>query len=462
MVHQVAPGGGLVCGQADGGDTSPRALARKASDLAASAASRASGIFNCAADTVHVEKDGDGDDFFEDAIVGTCPDPPVTLDGNNDEGDDFFENGRVSPTGNDYTNNDEWEGEKSEVPEAVGGTTSANKLTAVVDAVDGGSAKTPANDEEAVHRTTASPLDELQVKNLPNPRAAVITVDSGNDDADNVEKVEGDAPSPNKKRRLVIVLGLIVLLVAIAVAVGVALQQTSGNDASSLEQNEVQSDTLGTPTARPSPTDAPINGPEIVSTLTIELQTDEYGEETSWSLYSIDVATGMPIALVASVGEDTYEPFEQDSKEVKLAPGKYRFILKDKYGDGFCCNNGREGWYTVSLDGRELIRGAYYMRQVRYDIIVGYDWSATMSERDGEWLEAHNSRRKTWHERYGETYIPLMWSQELANDAQSWANDLLNDCEIPGISHESDVEEGENLAKNKATAPGGMGKLYPP
>jgi hypothetical protein len=55
-----------------------------------------------------------------------------------------------------------------------------------------------------------------------------------------------------------------------------------------------------------------------------------------------------------------------------------------------------------------------------------------------------------------------MWSKELAQGAQSWADELLNDCEIDGIAHESDVEEGENLAKNRASANSLFGQLYPP
>ena len=47
-------------------------------------------------------------------------------------------------------------------------------------------------------------------------------------------------------------------------------------------------------------------------------------------------------------------------------------------------------------------------------------------------------------------------------DALSWATELLDDCKIEGITHESGVEEGKNLAKNKALKEGGMGQLYPP
>ncbi|KAL7541402.1 hypothetical protein ACHAXR_010886 [Thalassiosira sp. AJA248-18] len=195
------------------------------------------------------------------------------------------------------------------------------------------------------------------------------------------------------------------------------------------------------------------------SRLNIQLRTDKYGDETSWTLYSVNQETGAQ-TLIAAVEENTYEPSQEDSIELFLAPGKYRFTLKDAYGDGFCCSNGRDGWYVISLDDRELIRGGYYANEVSYDILVGHD--PEMSDRDIEWLEAHNTRRKTWHERYGETYVPLLWSTELAADAFSWAEELLNDCDIPGIAHESNVVEGENLAKNKASsAEVGMGRLYP-
>lgn len=184
------------------------------------------------------------------------------------------------------------------------------------------------------------------------------------------------------------------------------------------------------------------------------------GHETSWTLHSVNVATNTKTTLVASVEENTYQAFKKDSIDLYLPPGKYRFTLKDAFGDGFCCSNGSEGWYVISLDGREIIRGDYYRHEISYDILVGHN--PDMSDRDREWLNAHNSRRKAWHERYGETFVPLLWSTELAADALSWANELLNDCDIPGISHESNVPEGENLAKNKASAAGGMGMLYPP
>jgi len=198
------------------------------------------------------------------------------------------------------------------------------------------------------------------------------------------------------------------------------------------------------------------------SRLTIELQTDKHGDETSWTLYSVDPDTNAQITVVATKEENTYQPFEQDSIELSLNPGKYRFTLKDAYGDGFCCSNGSDGSYAISIDGRELIRGGFYRFEVSHDILVRTEAELTMSDRDKEWLEAHNSRRKIWHERHDKTYVPLHWSKSLAADAFSWAEELLGDCDIPGISHESNVSEGENLAKAVSSTVGFMGQFYPP
>lgn len=195
------------------------------------------------------------------------------------------------------------------------------------------------------------------------------------------------------------------------------------------------------------------------SLLTIELKTDNYGEETSWTLHAVHAQTDAVTTLIRSVEVNTYQPNQQDSVQVYLAEGKYRFTLRDTFGDGFCCSNGSDGWYVLSLDGRELIRGGYYRDEVSYDIVVGYD--PEMSDRDREWLVAHNVRRKEWHERHGKSYVPLRWSEGLAADASSWANELLSDCDIHGIRHESGVTEGENLAKNTGSNDGYMGRLYP-
>ncbi len=197
------------------------------------------------------------------------------------------------------------------------------------------------------------------------------------------------------------------------------------------------------------------------SCLSIGLQTDKHGEETSWTLHLVNEQTDEVVELIASVDENTYEPNEKDLIEFYLDPGKYRFTLKDAYGDGFCCSNGSAGSYVISLDGHELINGGYYRFEQSYDILVGHDPELTMSERDLEWVEAHNIRRKDWHERYGETYVPLVWSVELAKAALNWAQVLVQKCDTE-VWHETSVSEGENLAQNIGSSGSSYGQIYPP
>jgi len=198
-------------------------------------------------------------------------------------------------------------------------------------------------------------------------------------------------------------------------------------------------------------------------TLNIQLKTDQYGEETSWTLYKVDIDTNMETDMIGSVDENTYVANEQVNLDISLSPGKYRFTLRDQFGDGFCCSNGSDGWYRVYLDNEEIFRGGWYRQEISHDILVGFDWESTMNERDNEWLIAHNIRREDWHQRNNGLpgYVPLKWSTELAKDAQSWADELLDDCDQEGIAHESDVEEGENLAKNFGNG-GQWAGLYPP
>ena len=122
------------------------------------------------------------------------------------------------------------------------------------------------------------------------------------------------------------------------------------------------------------------------STLNIQMKMDQFGYETSWTLHSVDLDTKEDVALIESVDEYTYEKNEQISLNIDLKPGKYRFTLRDAFGDGFCCSNGSDGWYRIYLDGREVVRGAYYRFSVSHDILVGYNPDLTMNARDKDWL----------------------------------------------------------------------------
>ena len=71
------------------------------------------------------------------------------------------------------------------------------------------------------------------------------------------------------------------------------------------------------------------------------------------------------------------------------------------------------------------------------------------SERDSEWLNAHNEKRDIYHSRYNVNYVPLKWSQDLAESALVYANKLVarNECTI-SHKYQGDSYGGENLAAN--------------
>jgi hypothetical protein len=215
-------------------------------------------------------------------------------------------------------------------------------------------------------------------------------------------------------------------------------------------------------------TDSPISSPLppsleptkfTESVVKISLQTDKQGYETSWTLEAIDLRNSNSSTVIASVDENTYSSYEKDSKTLTLPRGAYRFTLRDSFGDGFCCKD-FEGYYKIKVDGVEIIKGGYYRSEISYTFLIGH--FPEMTDREKQWLEAHNVRRMQWHEGNGVSYVPLKWSAELAKHAQAWADKLTEKCEIVGIDHEHDVEEGENLAKNQADGRNGMGRLYPP
>jgi hypothetical protein len=50
--------------------------------------------------------------------------------------------------------------------------------------------------------------------------------------------------------------------------------------------------------------------------------------------------------------------------------------------------------------------------------------SSNLGETPQAWLTAHNTRRQYYHETvYGTSYIPLVWSESLASEAQAWAEE---------------------------------------
>ena len=121
-----------------------------------------------------------------------------------------------------------------------------------------------------------------------------------------------------------------------------------------------------------------------------------------------------------------------------------------------CCESGN-GSYKITVDGS--LKGAspsgssnWATRVHKFTISSGYTSGSVntsnsggnsnlpvsprfdLSDRDTEWLVAHNSRRKKYHEANGKSYIPLKWSNALTQESERWAQKLINDS-CGGLKH---------------------------
>lgn len=201
--------------------------------------------------------------------------------------------------------------------------------------------------------------------------------------------------------------------------------------------------------------------------ITIELQTDRFGEDCTWELLPGDGSPSFN-TTAALVSRGPYGEYSFDMVDVCVpSPGLYTFNIHDSYGDGLCSsgNCGTRGYYKLYLEGKELVHVNHYALNNTHVINAGYDATSNMTERDELYLQAHNWRRKHWHESYNRTYVPLQWSPRLAEESLAWAAQLLDACDSNGIEHEPGVPEGENLAKNKGLLGvnnTGWGQVYHP
>ncbi|KAL7540302.1 hypothetical protein ACHAXR_010017 [Thalassiosira sp. AJA248-18] len=189
----------------------------------------------------------------------------------------------------------------------------------------------------------------------------------------------------------------------------------------------------------------------------IKLLTDKYGDENTLELRNLD--TGR---VIVERGLGTYGSGSTDDIAVCVPYGKYQFTMTDGVGDGICCGRQGNGRYEIYMDNELMIYGSdfNYGKRVSHEIIVGYHTKYDqMSQREVQYLQCHNWRRLKYHNKFGAEYVPLKYDMSLAEDANSWAIELLNDCGVNGIEHEPGVEQGENLAKNMGS--GKWGQQYP-
>ncbi|KAL7524293.1 hypothetical protein ACHAWF_004887 [Thalassiosira exigua] len=98
-----------------------------------------------------------------------------------------------------------------------------------------------------------------------------------------------------------------------------------------------------------------------------------------------------------------------------------------------------------------------------------------MTDRDKQYLDLHNEKRKYWHAHYNKAYVPIKWSRQtsqssyisvtyyagLKDSAMEYAKELLNSCLTGPPEHAKGNPWGENIARNKGS-PTSWGRQMPP
>jgi hypothetical protein len=229
--------------------------------------------------------------------------------------------------------------------------------------------------------------------------------------------------------------------------------KTSDSDFSTFKRFvTVQRSSGTTPTPPPvkSPTKKPSRKPRVnmpspaispaeLIPVDIIVKTDSYGKETGYKFARISTGKVLVNKPQGSLGNTAiYE------NNLLLEEDYYQLTLTDKF-------NGLEngGYFSVSVNGEEVVFGDKWNTankpKLEYTIAVGY--SPTLSARDRQWLKAHNTRRKEYHEKGGTTYRPLVWSTELAEAASDWVDEVSPTCQI---IREQGIVEGENMSTRKS------------
>jgi len=191
----------------------------------------------------------------------------------------------------------------------------------------------------------------------------------------------------------------------------------------------------------------------------VTIKTDKYGAENAWKI--VNTRTQQ---IVIENPKGTLPIGAEDTVTTCVSYGEYQFTITDGAGDGICCGAQGDGYYKLYMDGELMVNDPNftYGKTRSHIINVGYHTQLNqMGQREIQYLNCHNWRRKKYHERFGAQYVPLKYDMSLADDAKSWSTELLDDCEVNGIIHEPGVEQGENLAKNTGSALGSYGRQYP-
>ncbi|SMG48460.1 Por secretion system C-terminal sorting domain-containing protein [Marivirga sericea] len=99
------------------------------------------------------------------------------------------------------------------------------------------------------------------------------------------------------------------------------------------------------------------------SPLTFTLNTDKYGDETSWVL-SLD-------GVVVQTDSITYGNETTYTENFDFEDGNYTFEIKDSFGDGICCGEGNGSYTITDADGRIIKSGGEFEFSETVSFCVG-------------------------------------------------------------------------------------------
>ena len=107
---------------------------------------------------------------------------------------------------------------------------------------------------------------------------------------------------------------------------------------------------------------------DLPNAFEINIVTDDYPAETSWSLYT---SSGGYIDGIVT-GELTTAGLSY-SWDIQLDDGDYVFTIYDAWGDGICCNYG-SGLYNLSLNGDIIASGGQFGASESVEFSAGSEW----------------------------------------------------------------------------------------
>jgi len=126
---------------------------------------------------------------------------------------------------------------------------------------------------------------------------------------------------------------------------------------------------------------------ELITTnkdITIEIKTDNYPDETTWSLVD---GNGNIVSEGAGVN---YQSNELISIDLELDSSMcYTFMINDKYGDGICCSYG-DGYYQITAGEDTLVYNNKFLTHKKHSFYV--DEVIDIEETNQQELRVINSK----------------------------------------------------------------------